>query len=62
MFEEVSGISLDLRGTSVLVEHAIYGFGNKTEEYLEHFYSMYSYAEERGFALASDLDISCELP
>ncbi|MEM0042234.1 MAG: hypothetical protein QXU23_07325 [Candidatus Korarchaeum sp.] len=51
VFEEVAGVSLDLRDVSVLVEHAIYGFGNKTEEYVDHFHSMLSYAKRFGVKL-----------
>ncbi|RDD52780.1 MAG: hypothetical protein BA066_07855, partial [Candidatus Korarchaeota archaeon NZ13-K] len=51
VFEDVDGISLDLRGASVLVEHAIYGFGEKTEEYVEHFHSMLGYARRAGVGL-----------
>ncbi len=51
VFEEVAGVQLDLRGVSVMVEHAIYGFGEKNEEYIDHFKSMLSYASRSGVKL-----------
>lgn len=51
VFEDVDNISLDLSNVSVLVEHAVYGFGNKTEEYIEHFRSMLQYARRSGAKL-----------
>lgn len=48
---EVSGVSLNLTGVPLLVEHAIYGFGNKTEEFVDHFYRMLLFAEKNNAKL-----------
>jgi hypothetical protein len=47
-FREVGGIKLNLTNVAVTVEHAIYGFGEKKEEYIRHYYAMVAGARAAG--------------
>ncbi|MCC6004203.1 MAG: hypothetical protein LM590_07665 [Thermofilum sp.] len=40
VFGPVGGVSLNLSGVALVIERAVYGFGEKKWEYIDHYYKM----------------------